>query len=111
MIQTTVDETYQSLERIRQEINNLAQKLGTDWFRLHDLLPLLEAVAAQDETRQLNQTLDPVFRAFLTLQQAEERAAVLQRQLGEVQGWLQQAQDSLTTWESQFLDGSGALDP
>jgi DNA repair ATPase RecN len=110
MIQTTVEEAYQSLEHIRQEMGRLARELGTDWFRLHDLLPLLEAVSAQDETRQLTQTLDPVFRAFLTLQQAEERAASLQRQLGEVQSWLQQAEADLTAWESQFLTGYKAAD-
>ncbi len=111
MIQVTVEETYQSLVHIRQEMSRMARELSTDWFRLHDLLPLLEAVSAQDETRRLNQTLDPVFRAFLTLQQAEERAASLQLQLEEVQGWLQQAEASLITWEGQFHYGPKAVDP
>lgn len=32
MIRAIVDETYQSLVHIRQEIDRFAEELGTDWF-------------------------------------------------------------------------------
>lgn len=101
MIQAVVDETYQSLAQVRQEIGQLAKQLGADWFRLHDLLPLLEAVATQRSAMQLTQATDPIFRAFLVLQQAEARATALQRQLEEAQSWLQQAEVNLAHWEDQ----------
>lgn len=101
MIQATVDEAYHSLVQVRQELGELAKQLGADWFRLHDLLPLLEAVATQRAALQLTQATDPLFRAFLVLQQAEARATALQRQLEEAQSWLQQAEEHLAHWGDQ----------
>jgi hypothetical protein len=96
MIQTIVDETALSLEHVQHELHQLAQQLSTDWFRLHEVLPLLEVLAEQyAPARQWLSTSDPLFRAFLVLRQAEDRAVALQQQLGEAQGWLRLAEARL----------------
>ncbi|HLW03220.1 MAG TPA: hypothetical protein VKT82_31530 [Ktedonobacterales bacterium] len=96
MIQTIVDETSLSLGHVQEELHHLAERLSADWFRVHEVLPLLEALSEQyAQARQLLSTTDPLFRAFLILRQAEDRAAALQQQLAEAQGWLQIAQARL----------------
>jgi DNA repair ATPase RecN len=112
MIQSIVEETAGSLEQIQQELDQLAHHLSADWFRLHAVLQLLEALAEQyTPARQALSTSDPLFRAFLVLRQAEDRAAALQQQLGEAQGWLQLAEARLAGSSTQATpEGSDRAD-